>query len=68
MALGEPHQPALVADESLVDVVELLDQSVDARLLSRSDFTSAMISFLSFFYLRSCAGDSVSFFSLSWMS
>ena len=33
MALGEPHQAALVADEPLVDVVELLDQRVDARLI-----------------------------------
>ena len=33
VALGEPHQPALVADEPLVDVVELLDQRVDARLI-----------------------------------
>ena len=33
MALGEPHQSALVADEALVDVVELLDQGVDARLI-----------------------------------
>ena len=30
---AEPHQPALVADEALVDVVELLDQRVDARLV-----------------------------------
>src|SRR6266511_915913 len=33
VALGEPHQAALVADEALVDVVELLDQRVDARLI-----------------------------------
>src|SRR6266542_2647238 len=33
VALGEPHQTALVADEPLVDVVELLDQRVDARLI-----------------------------------
>ena len=33
MALGEPHQPALVADEALVDVVKLLDQRIDARLI-----------------------------------
>jgi hypothetical protein len=33
MALGEPHQAALVADEALVDVVKLLDQRVDARLI-----------------------------------
>src|SRR3982074_3073803 len=31
--LGEPHQPAFVADEALVDVVELLDQGIDARLV-----------------------------------
>src|SRR3954453_12743490 len=36
--------------------------------LSRSDFTSPMISSLSFLYLRSCAGDSASLFSCSWMS
>ena len=33
VALGEPHQAALVADEALVDVVELLDQRIDARLV-----------------------------------
>src|SRR5580692_9123478 len=33
VALGEPHQAALVADQTLVDVVELLDQRVDARLV-----------------------------------
>src|ERR1022692_1086767 len=33
VALGEPHQPALVADQALVDVVELLDQGIDARLV-----------------------------------
>src|SRR5262249_56597965 len=33
VALGESHQAALVADEALVDVVELLDQRVDARLI-----------------------------------
>ena|SRR6516164_1253785 len=30
--LGEPHQAAFVADQALVDVVELLDQRVDARM------------------------------------
>ena len=33
VALGEPHQAALVADEALVDLIELLDQCVDARLV-----------------------------------
>jgi hypothetical protein len=33
VALGQPHQAALVADEPLVDVVELLHQRVDARLI-----------------------------------
>ncbi len=33
VAFGEPHQAALVADEPLVDVVELLDQRIDARLI-----------------------------------
>ena len=33
VALGKPHQAALVADQALVDVVELLDQRVDARLV-----------------------------------
>jgi len=32
MALGEPHQAALVADQALVDVVELFDQGIDACL------------------------------------
>src|SRR5262245_63034992 len=33
VALGEPHEAAFVADQPLVDVVELLDQRVDARLV-----------------------------------
>ena len=33
VALGQPHQAALVADQALVDVVELLDQRIDARLV-----------------------------------
>src|SRR4029079_5537591 len=33
VAFGEPHQAALEANEALVDVVELLDQRVDARLI-----------------------------------
>jgi hypothetical protein len=31
--LSEPHQPALMPGEALADVVELLDQRVDARLV-----------------------------------
>ena len=33
VAFGEPHQPAFVADQALVDVVKLLDQRIDARLI-----------------------------------
>src|SRR6516165_10420954 len=33
VALGEPHQAAFVADQALIDVVELFDQRVDARLI-----------------------------------
>src|SRR5213592_1089318 len=33
VTLGEPHQAALVTHEALVDVVKLLDQRVDARLI-----------------------------------
>src|SRR5579883_669922 len=33
VALGEPHHAALVADQALVDVVELLDEAIDARLV-----------------------------------
>src|SRR5260221_5132594 len=33
VALGQPHQAALVTDEALVDVVSLLDQRVDGRLI-----------------------------------
>jgi hypothetical protein len=33
VALSEPHQAALIADKPLVDVVELLNQRVDARLV-----------------------------------
>src|SRR6516165_4486675 len=31
MALGKPHQASLVTDEPVVDVMELLDQRLDAR-------------------------------------
>jgi hypothetical protein len=31
VALGKPHQASLVTDETPVDVIELLDQRVDAR-------------------------------------
>src|SRR5262249_40031929 len=31
VALGKPHQASLVTNEPLVDVIELLDQRVDAR-------------------------------------
>ena len=33
VAFGEPHQPAFVGHEALVDVVELLDEGIDARLV-----------------------------------
>ena len=33
IAFGEPHQPAFEADELAVDVVELIDQRVDAMLV-----------------------------------
>src|SRR5262252_5124563 len=33
VALREPHQAALVADQALVDVIELLYQRIDARLI-----------------------------------
>ena len=33
VGLGEAEEPALVADQALVDVVELLDQAIDARLV-----------------------------------
>src|ERR1700683_3210739 len=33
MTLGEPHHAALVADKTLIDLVELLDQRVDPRLI-----------------------------------
>ena len=33
IALRQPHQAALVGDEPLVDVVKLLDQRIDARLI-----------------------------------
>ena len=38
MTLGEPHELALVADEALVDVVELLNQRVDARSVQPKRF------------------------------
>ena len=33
VAFGKPHQPAFVGHEALVDVVELLDERIDARLV-----------------------------------
>src|SRR5215831_8590359 len=33
MEFGEPHQLALVSKELLIDLVEMLDQSIDARLV-----------------------------------
>ena len=33
VALGKPHQAALIADKPLVDVIELLDQRIDTRLV-----------------------------------
>ena len=33
--IGQSHQPALVDDELLVDVVQLLDQRVDACLIEQ---------------------------------
>ena len=38
VGFGEAEQPALVADQALVDVVELLDQRVDAVLVERQRF------------------------------
>ena len=35
VAFGQPHQPAFEADQALVDVVELLDQRLDAVLVER---------------------------------
>ena len=35
IGFGEAQQPALVADQALVDVVELLDQRIDAVLVER---------------------------------
>jgi hypothetical protein len=33
VAFGQPHHPALEADQALVDLVELLDQRIDTRLV-----------------------------------
>src|SRR5262249_24010328 len=33
MEFGEPHQLALVSKELLIDLAEMLDQSIDARLV-----------------------------------
>src|SRR5258706_10548111 len=38
VAFGKPHHAALIADEALVDVVELLDQGIDARLIEPQRF------------------------------
>ena len=35
VALGKAHQAALMGDEALVDVVELLDQGLDAVVVER---------------------------------
>src|SRR6266436_3392001 len=38
VAFGKPHHAALIADQALVDVVELLDQRIDARLIEPQRF------------------------------
>ena len=38
VAFGKPHQAAFMADQALVDVVELLDQRIDARLIEPQRF------------------------------
>src|SRR5712672_2734514 len=38
VAFGKPHHAALIADQALVDVVELLDQGIDARLIEPQQF------------------------------
>ena len=57
VALAKPEQLAVVGDEPLVDVVELLDQLRSMRAwFSDSDFTSVTISSVSFFWRRSLRG------------
>ena len=41
VAIGEPHQAAFVANETLVDVMELRDQRVDACLVQPQQFHHA---------------------------
>ena len=64
VAFRQPHQPAFMADQPLVDVVKLLDQRIDARLVEAERLHLLDDVVLEFFDLRSCAGDNVSFLSL----
>src|SRR6516162_10133328 len=66
--LGEPHQAAFVADQALVDVVELLDQRVDARLIEPQRLHLADDVVLELLVAASRAGESESLRSLFWMS
>src|SRR5260370_6335182 len=38
VAFGKPHHAALITDQTLVDIVELLDQGIDARLIEPQQF------------------------------
>src|SRR4029077_8603099 len=51
VASGEPHQAAFMADQPLVDVVELLDQCIDAGLIKPQRFDLLDDLFLEFLVL-----------------
>ena len=42
--LGEPQQPAFLADESAIELVELLDEGLVRVLLRRTRLSSSMLS------------------------
>jgi len=41
--LGEPQQPALLADESAIELIELLDEVLDARAVEGHRLSSATL-------------------------
>src|SRR5262249_1593857 len=68
VAFGKAHQAAFVRHEALVDVVELLDERIDARLVEPQRLHLGDDLFLQLLYLRCCAGESEEFFRRNSMS
>ena len=68
MALGEPDQAGLEADKALVDIIELLDQRIDARSVQPERLHLADDLVLQLFVLAFLSGGSDSLLSWNWMS